>query len=182
MSTDPALTADVTNRLVGSHQQFLAFLERRLGDRTLAEDILQDAFVKSIEKGEQVRDDEAAVASFYRLLRKAVIDHHRRGTVKNRALELLAGEIKDAVAPPPEVRDAICSCVGELAANLKPEYAEAIQRVEVDGVPVQQFAGKAPASQPTTLPFASSERRRVAQAGEGVMRDVRRTRMRRMHL
>lgn len=136
-------TAEVAERLVGSHRQFLAFLERRLDDRVLAEDILQDAFVKSLEKGESVRDDESAVAWFYRLLRNAIIDHYRRGSVRSRALELLAGEMKDAVHPPPEIHGAICACVGELAANLKPEYAEAIRRVEVEGVPVQVFAGEA---------------------------------------
>lgn len=135
--------ADVASRLISSHRQFLAFLERRLGDRALAEDILQDAFVKSIEKAADIRDDEAAVAWFYRLLRNSVIDHHRRASVRSRSLELLAGEMKDAVEPPPEIRGAICACVGELAANLKPEYAEAIRRVEVDGLPVQEFAGEA---------------------------------------
>ncbi|HEX2061808.1 MAG TPA: sigma-70 family RNA polymerase sigma factor [Thermoanaerobaculia bacterium] len=133
----------VTDQLVESHRQFLSFLERRLNDRALAEDILQDAFVKSIEKGEHVRDDDSAVAWFYRMLRNAVIDHHRRGSVKSRALELLASEMKDAVEPPPEMRDAICSCVSQLAASLKPEYAEAIHRVEVEGVPVRQFAAEA---------------------------------------
>ena len=138
-STSP----DVASRLVGSHRQFLAFLERRLGDRALAEDILQDAFVKSIEKTESIRDDESAVAWFYRVLRNAIIDHHRRGSVRSRSLELLAGEMKDAVEPPPEIRGAICACIGELAANLKPEYLEAIRRVEVDGIPVQEFASEA---------------------------------------
>ncbi|HYI10028.1 MAG TPA: sigma factor, partial [Thermoanaerobaculia bacterium] len=57
--TISAMSESVTERLVGSHRQFLAFLERRLGDRALAEDILQDAFVKSLEKAESVRDDES---------------------------------------------------------------------------------------------------------------------------
>ncbi len=143
MTGDPIASGAVADRLVGSHRQFLAFLERRLGDRALAEDILQDAFVKSIEKGGLVRDDQAAVAWFYRLLRNAVIDHHRRGAARSRALELLAGELRDAVEPPPEIREAICSCVGELAANLQPEYAEAIRRVDMEGMPVRQFAGEA---------------------------------------
>jgi len=140
--TISAMSESVTERLVGSHRQFLAFLERRLGDRALAEDILQDAFVKSLEKAESVRDDESAVAWFYRLLRNAIVDHHRRGSVRSRALELLAGEMKDAVEPPPEIVGAICACVGELAANLKPEYAQAIRRVEVDQVPLQIFASE----------------------------------------
>ncbi|MGZ5443599.1 MAG: RNA polymerase sigma factor [Thermoanaerobaculia bacterium] len=157
--------SDVAARLVDSHRQFLGFLERRLNDRALAEDILQDAFVKSLEKAESIRDDESAVAWFYRLLRNAIIDHHRRGQTRNRALDLLAGELKDAVEPPPEIHGAICSCVGELAANLKPEYAEAIRRVEVDGVPVQAFAGEAGIS-------ANNAAVRVFRAREALRKQV----------
>ncbi|HEV7920571.1 MAG TPA: sigma-70 family RNA polymerase sigma factor [Thermoanaerobaculia bacterium] len=132
----------VAERLVESHRQFLAFLERRLGDRALAEDILQDAFVKTMERGGELRDDEAAVAWFYRLLRNAVIDHHRRRSVRTRALDALAREMEGAAEPPPEVRGAICACVGRLVGNLRPEYAAAIRRVELDEVPVQTFAGE----------------------------------------
>jgi hypothetical protein len=38
MSELASPSPDVANRLAGSHRQFLAFLERRLGDRALAED------------------------------------------------------------------------------------------------------------------------------------------------
>lgn len=140
MTGTETITPDVASRLVGSHRQFLSFLERRLGDRALAEDILQDAFVKSLEKAESIRDDESAVAWFYRLLRNAIVDHYRRNSTRSKSLELLAAEMKDAVEPPPEIRGAICACVGELAANLKPEYAEAIRRVEIEDVPVNVFA------------------------------------------
>ena len=49
-------------------------------------------------------------------------------------------EIADEVAPPPEVRGAVCQCVTRLAATLKPEYADALQRIEVQGVPVKTYA------------------------------------------
>jgi len=166
MTSELPSAGDVANRLIDSHRQFLAFLERRLGDRALAEDILQDAFVKSIEKGEHLRDDEAATAWFYRILRNAVIDHYRRGRVKSRSLELLAGELKNAVEPPPEVHDAICSCVTELAANLKPEYAEAIRRVEVEGLPMQVFAGEAGIT-------ANNAAVRVFRAREALRKEVK---------
>lgn len=138
MSTE--LDTDLTGQLVENHREFLGFLERRLGDRALAEDILQDAFVRSIEKGGDVRDESSAVAWFYRLLRNAVIDHHRRTGARNRALEAMAREMEDAVAPPPELRGAICECIARVASSLKPEYEQAIRRVEVDGVAVQEFA------------------------------------------
>jgi RNA polymerase sigma-70 factor (ECF subfamily) len=165
--TDLATPApEVATRLVESHRQFLAFIERRLGDRALAEDILQDAFVKTLEKGESIRDDESAVAWFYRLLRNAIIDHHRRGATRSKALEVLAGEMKEAVEPPPEIHGAICACVGELAANLKPEYAEAIRRVEVEEVPVQEFAAEAGIS-------ANNAAVRVFRAREALRKQVK---------
>jgi len=157
---------DVANRLADSHHQFLGFLVRRLGDPALAEDILQDAFVKTLEKGEGIRDDESAVAWFYRVLRNAIIDHHRRGGVRGDALAQLAAEMKDAVQPPPEIRGAICTCVGELAANLKPEYAEAIRRVEMDEMPVGDFASEAGIS-------ANNAAVRVFRAREALRKQVR---------
>jgi RNA polymerase sigma-70 factor (ECF subfamily) len=155
---------DVTTRLVESHREFLSFLERRLGDRALAEDILQDAFVKSIERGESVRDDEAAEAWFYRLLRNAVIDHYRRAGTRSRALEALAREMDSEV--PPDVHEAICSCIAQLAATLKPEYAEAIQKIEVEGIPVQEFADTAGIT-------ANNAAVRVFRAREALRKQVR---------
>ena len=136
-------TETLTTRLVDNHREFLGFLERRLGDRALAEDILQDAFVRSLEKSSEIREEDSAVAWFYRMLRNATIDHYRRKGTQSRALELLAREMEDAVEPPPEIHDAICGCVSRLATTLKPEYEQAIRRVELDGVAVQDFASEA---------------------------------------
>lgn len=132
---------DLVALLVAEHRSFLAFLERRLRDRALAEDVLQDAFVKGLVKGGELRDDEAVVAWFYRMLRNAVVDHHRRGVVRSRALEELAAELELA-APGAETARTICACVGELAGTLKPEYAEAIRVVEIDGIPVKDYAAR----------------------------------------
>ena len=137
------MNSDLTLQLVDNHRQFLAFLERRLGDRALAEDILQAAFVKSLQKEEDARDETSSVAWFYRTLRNAVIDHYRRSGARNRALESFARELEDAVEPPPEVRDEICACVSRLASTLKPEYEAAIRRIDVEGAPVQDFATEA---------------------------------------
>lgn len=139
---DPITPAAVA-RLVANHREFLGFLQSRVGSRALAEDILQDAFVRGIGKLESLRDDESAVAWFYRILRNAVIDHHRRGEVANRRLAALAAELDDAAEPDLEVRGAVCQCVARLADNLKPEYAEALRRIEVDGVAVKDYAVEA---------------------------------------
>jgi RNA polymerase sigma factor (sigma-70 family) len=129
--------------LVESHREFLAFLERRVADRAVAEDILQDAFVRVAETSSQLRDGESARAWFYRLLRNAVIDHHRRRAATDRRFEALARELGEEVGSTEELERAVCACVGRLATTLKPEYAQALRRIEIDGLPVKEFAREA---------------------------------------
>jgi RNA polymerase sigma-70 factor (ECF subfamily) len=127
--------------LVANHRQFLAFLERRVGDRALAEDILQDAFVRGMSKLDTLRADESAIAWFYRLLRNAVVDHHRRSGASRRQLAELEAELA-TLDPRGEVHGAICTCVRELAATLPPAYADALQQVEIGGMPVKDYAAR----------------------------------------
>ncbi len=54
--------------LVDNHREFLKFLERRVGSRAVAEDILQEAFARGLDRLQSLRDDESAVAWFYRIL------------------------------------------------------------------------------------------------------------------
>ena len=122
-------SAAVIERLVAQRHEFLTFLERRLESRALAEDILQEAFARSVAKVEQLENDESAVAWFYRLLRNAVTDYRRRSGVAQRRLDALSQEL--AAAPEPELQGAVCGCVSSLAQTLKPEYAAALQAVEI---------------------------------------------------
>jgi RNA polymerase sigma-70 factor (ECF subfamily) len=136
VSTEAALRA-----LVDGHARFLAFLERRVESRQVAEEILQEAFVKSLEKGSTLRAGEAATAWFYRLLRNAIVDHYRRRDVERRALDAVTREPVEAFED--ELMRTVCGCVAGLLDTLKPEYAEALRAVEIEGVRVQDFAAQA---------------------------------------
>jgi len=122
----------VIQRLVDSHRQFLAFLERRVESRAVAEDILQSAFVRGLERGADVRDEESAVAWFYRVLRNAVIDHYRHRASTERALEGWGKEFIAHEAPRAELQQAICACISDLVGTLKPEYQQAIRIMDLD--------------------------------------------------
>lgn len=139
-NVDKETSQDVTRVLVENHRELLRFVERRVGRKDLAEDILQEAFARGIEHVEQLRDDEAVVAWFYRALRNAIIDHYRRNDSAQRALAQFAQEIETTEEPDEGIRDEVCKCVARLAGTLKPEYADALKRIEVDGVSVSSFA------------------------------------------
>lgn len=128
--------------LVGNHQRFLAFLERRVGSRQTAEDILQDGFVRALERADSLRTQESAVAWFYRLLRNALVDYYRRRKTEDHALATVATDQPEA-EDDAELRETVCACVRELVETLKPEYRDALRRVELEGERVDAFAREA---------------------------------------
>jgi RNA polymerase sigma factor (sigma-70 family) len=149
-STD-GLSASVLRILVENHGRFLDFLERRVQRRDVAEEILQEAFVRGIARSASVRNDESAVAWFYRVLRNGLADHYRRVAVEQRALSALAvepGGAAETTDPPsleddPDLRDAICNCLTSLLPTLKPSYADALQRVDLAGGTLSSLAESA---------------------------------------
>lgn len=135
---------DAVATLVAGYGDFLRFVARRVGSQAVAEDILQEAFARAIDRIGELRSGESAPAWFYRTLRNAVIDHFRRQGASERAMAALSAELDEAAPPEVEARrGAACQCVLRLAGVLKPEYAAALQRVEVDGLSVQAFAEEA---------------------------------------
>jgi RNA polymerase sigma factor (sigma-70 family) len=138
--THSSVAPDVLNILVENHRRFLGFLERRVGSRDAAEDILQEAFVRGLERADTIRDEGAVIPWFYRLLRNAVTDYYRRAGAENRALVEYAGADDETVSLDEEWEKQVCECVAGLVDTLKPEYAAVIKRVDLDGVAVAEFA------------------------------------------
>jgi RNA polymerase sigma-70 factor (ECF subfamily) len=114
-----------------------------VGRRDVAEDLLQEAFARGLDKLPALANEESAVAWFYRVLRNGIVDHHRRSGVSERALSAFARELEQHVEPDLDTRNAVCRCVALLSGTLKPEYAEALRRVDVDGVSVRELAAEA---------------------------------------
>jgi RNA polymerase sigma factor (sigma-70 family) len=138
---DRETRGDVLDTLLQNHRAFLAYLTRRVADRALAEDLLQDAFAKALARPDQLPEgDEALVPWFYRTLRNAAIDRFRRQGAADRALEAFARELDNVETAPAEVRHEVCQCISRLATTLKPDYAEALQAIEVEGLPVKAYA------------------------------------------
>ena len=131
-------TKQVVATLVANHREFLKFVERRVGSRDLAEEILQSAFVKNVEKFDTVR--ETAVGWFYKVLRNAIIDYRRRKDVADRRMESFASDVEANDERDDELHGVVCKCVADIATTLKPEYAEALHRIEVEGVSVKDYA------------------------------------------
>lgn len=140
--TRSVAASSVVPVLVENHQRFLRFLERRAPTREAAEDILQDAFVRGLTKAPPLASAESIVAWFYQVLRNAIVDYHRRAGTQARALDRLVRETRDVTAAPQdaELFATVCDCVRSLVTTLTPAYAEAIRRVDLEGLAVHEYA------------------------------------------
>jgi RNA polymerase sigma-70 factor (ECF subfamily) len=116
--------------LAENHRRFLDFLRPRVESAAVAEDILQEAYARSLAKVDDVRDEESVVAWFYQVLRNAVVDHYRRAGAESQVRARLEGESEATFEP--ELRQNICTCMTAVLPRLKPEYAEIVKAVELD--------------------------------------------------
>lgn len=133
--------------LLRGKRKFLAFVEKRVGSHAVAEDILQDAFLRSLERVGQLDElatGERATAWFYRVLRNAVVDWYRHRDVEQRGHEAWAADWAHAAELAEKMGDPehheVCGCFREFLTLLKPEYTRAIETVELGGVPLKDFA------------------------------------------
>ena len=137
----PQSQADFLNGLIRHRDRFLRFLASRVKNVATAEDVLQSAYVKALEHGSEIRENESAVAWFYRILRNALIDQYRRQATQAKALETFAAETPESYEH--QLRNVACLCIGDVIDDLRPDYRSAIEGVDLGGLPVEEFAKSA---------------------------------------
>lgn len=142
MSPPAALSPNAVRSLVEQHRRFLRFVQRRVGSRHEAEDILHDAFATVLARGGSLREEESVTAWFYRILRNAIAAHYRRGAARRRALRRLPTSGVVDAGFDRELERVVCRCVTLELAALKPVYATVLRRCDVDGRPVAAVAGE----------------------------------------
>lgn len=118
--------ADLAGQLQANRSAFLDFLRHRLRSGADAEDLLQQGLLVATGKLDQLRDPDSLVPWFYRILRRLLADHHAQWATREGKLHLLEVEVTD------DDEVAICGCALGLLAQLKPEDATLIERVDLN--------------------------------------------------
>jgi len=139
-SADPATKVglqEVLQQLLAHESDFRVFVRRRLADDAMAEDVLQQSLMRAVERQHTLQQSENVVGWFYRILRNAIVDLYRSRAAESRKTDtflqelLTAGEDKTPALD--ELRPSVCACLQRLLPNLRPAYAELLQRVDLQG-------------------------------------------------
>jgi RNA polymerase sigma factor (sigma-70 family) len=119
----------VEDILLRNRGKLLGFIQKRVSDPDLAEDVLQEGLLKAIQSAGDLRDEDRLLPWFYQILNHAIIDTYRKRSTETKYLEAYAREA-DLEASPEEEAE-LCECFRELLPSIKPEYAELIEQLEL---------------------------------------------------
>jgi RNA polymerase sigma-70 factor (ECF subfamily) len=115
--------------------QLLGFIQQRVGDRDLAQDVLHDVFVKIIGRLDCLREPAKITAWLYQVTRNTIIDRLR----SSRPHEELPQEIAaDDEEPTAETR--LAGFLRPMIDALPQIYRDAVILSDLDGVPLKQIA------------------------------------------
>jgi RNA polymerase sigma-70 factor, ECF subfamily len=135
------------------------FLVSRLRDREVAEDLLQDTFLKAIAEGAGFCRLENPRAWLYRVARNGLIDHLRRMRPDSLVLpDDLPYE--ESIAAPV---DDLATCLPRALADLAADDAEAIRLCDLEGMNQVDYARLKGISLPGAKSRVQRARKRLQQ-------------------
>ena len=111
------------------------YLIQRLGNSDLADDLLQDVFVKAMRQGSDFCNLNNQRTWLFQVARNALIDHHR---LRRETIELPDDIPESAEQADPVV--ALITCVGRVLTELSPEDRDIIQQCDLNGMKQQDYA------------------------------------------
>ncbi|MCH8979417.1 MAG: RNA polymerase sigma factor SigZ [Armatimonadetes bacterium] len=132
--------ADATEQIWNEHRAALhGFILKRVSDATVADDLLQDVFVRVHEQIGTLKDQESLKAWIYRIARNAIVDRSRSEKKTHELPESLAdpgGEDTDGA------QKQISECVLPFVQRLPEPYRLAVMLSEIEGLTQQEVADK----------------------------------------
>lgn len=140
-----------------SHEAELrGYLNRQLKDGLLAEDLLQDTFLKALGEGAEFCQLENPRAWLFRVARNGLVDYYRR---HKPLLEL------DSTIPEqnPEIAavETLSACLPVALLELTAEDQEAIRLCDLDGLNQQEYAQRKGISLPGAKSRVQRARKRL---------------------
>ena len=127
--------------LIDAREDLLAFVRKRVNDPDVAEDILQSSLLKAVRSAPTLERDDRLIPWFYRILRNAIIDSYRARGPSEREVPL-EPELAEEIEEDSEVYRAACECVLSLIPDLKPEYGQLIEALDIEQRPTETVAAE----------------------------------------
>ena len=107
-----------------TRDRLLNFVLRHTRDKSLAEDIVHDVFLKVHDKLPQLREQEKISGWIFRIAKNAITDHFRSAAKTIEAVDL------DWESEGVSLTDCVSACMRDMITTLPDKYREALELAE----------------------------------------------------
>jgi len=119
-----------------TQQELKSFVYRRVRDKALAEDIVQDVFLKVHAKLGQLKDTEKVFGWIYQITRNAITDYYRSKSKSISTRDL------DWDSDHQLLNDCVANCLQEMLLTLPEKYRQALELTELKNLSQTELALK----------------------------------------
>jgi RNA polymerase sigma-70 factor, ECF subfamily len=110
------------------------FIYRKVKDKALAADLVQDVFIKVQTNLPQLKDKSKLSAWIYRITQHVVMDHFRRGAALIQPVNI------DWESSQHEFNDCVAHCLNVLLETLPKKYGDALKLTELENLSQYEVA------------------------------------------
>lgn len=114
--------------------RLLAFVRKRMADKALAKDIVQDVFLQFYQRGSQVRDPDKLIGWVFRVAQNRIVDSYRDLRRREVVLPEQTPEKENAY------NQCVSHCLKEEIRSLPEKYRTAFEMAELQTIPQTRMA------------------------------------------
>ena len=154
--------ACVTEAWRANESELHGYLRHRLADSAVADDTLQDVFVKAMQQGQGFCSLENPRAWLFQVARNALVDRARTNRPHEAFTDEMADQMRDTAATSSattEPVDSLATCVDRVLTELSRDDADVLRECDLLGSTQQRFAK----AHNLTLPAVKSRLQRARQ-------------------
>lgn len=118
------------------HTSLLSFIRRRVDVDDLAEDILQDVFIKAHSRLDTLAQADRVQSWIYQIARNTIIDYYRT----RKSTEPLLDDVAEWSEQDDQEWQELGKCVAPMIEMLPSDYRDALILSEIDGLPLKEVA------------------------------------------
>ena len=125
--------------------QLRVYIVKRMPEASLADDILQEVFIKIHENIHSIKDDTKICIWVYQIAKNTINDYYRKQKIQLSDIEVIPEEelsaIDDVESQTAENQiEQIASALQKMINSLPEKYAQALKMVELQGLSQTQLA------------------------------------------
>jgi RNA polymerase sigma-70 factor (ECF subfamily) len=121
------------------HKQLKSFIQKRIDNPSIVDDILQDVFVKIHSIMDTMNDKTKVLSWVYQITRNTIIDYYRKQRLNYESIDNFEDISQEAEI---SINDEIACGLKDMISELPEKYADALLQVEFNGMAQTELAKK----------------------------------------